>query len=249
MCLIVWEWNPENPSHLLIAGNRDEHFKRPTAPLHWWEDIRILAGRDLLAGGTWMGVGRSGRVAALTNYRDPALIRQDAPSRGSLVRGFLEGSMSCRNYLQSILNESSHFNPFNLLVFDGSTLMGLESRHKNIINFGRGVGGVSNADFNTPWPKVVHLHDTLLSCQGVDEFGQDEVLWRSLSDRHPVKDSALPQTGISIDQERVLSSAFISTPDYGTRSSTLIRLKRQGSSIEEKRFSPSGFQGSTKVFF
>jgi uncharacterized protein with NRDE domain len=230
MCLIAWQWAPDSASPLLIAGNRDEYYARPTASLQWWGDKRILAGRD-------------------SNYRDPALIRQDVPSRGTVVQGFVEGDMTSGHYLQSLLSRSSPFNPFHLLVFDGNTLMGLESRHQKIIDFEPGFGAVSNADFNTPWPKVTQLNDSLHSSQGIDEIRQDEVIWRSLSDRNTANDSALPRTGISLDQKRVLSSAFIATPAYGTRASTLIRLKDQGGAIEERRFNPAGHQGSTRVCF
>ncbi|HPW82765.1 MAG TPA: NRDE family protein, partial [Rhodoferax sp.] len=123
MCLIAWSWQPASATPLLLLSNRDEFYHRPALPLHWWEPapggVEILAGRDLQAGGTWLGVSRSGRLAAITNYRTPVPARDNTPSRGELVAGFLQGSQSAMEYLQALSDRAQDYNPFNLLVFDG----------------------------------------------------------------------------------------------------------------------------------
>ncbi|PIY30278.1 MAG: hypothetical protein COZ09_00550, partial [Comamonadaceae bacterium CG_4_10_14_3_um_filter_60_42] len=154
MCLIAWNWQPASRHPLLLIANRDEYYARPTLPLHWWHDAPILAGRDLQAGGTWLGISRTGRLAALTNHRDPASVRVDAPSRGALVSAFLQTELSASDYLTELASRAADYNPFNLLVFDGTRLMGLESRHAKVITMQPGIGAVSNADFLTPWPKL-----------------------------------------------------------------------------------------------
>lgn len=249
MCLLAWSWRPDANETLVLFGNRDEFYERPTQPLHWWEDGQVLAGRDVQGGGTWMGVGQAGRVAALTNYRDPTSFHADAPSRGALVSGFLQGSASAKDYLQALLAQVSDFNPFNLLVYDGTELMGLESRHAKVVRLEAGWGAVSNADFNTPWPKVTRLKRDVLAIQQGDGSIADEGIWQALGNQALASDTELPDTGVSIAQERILSSAFIATPGYGTRASTLIRLQSKRGVIEERRFDADGPAGTTRWMF
>jgi len=244
MCLIAWNWQPGEPNPLLLVANRDEFYARPTAALHWWEEAPILAGRDLQAGGTWLGVSRSGRLAALTNHRDPAMTRSDAPSRGDLVSQFLRGEMSAGDYLTQLQPQAALYNPFNLLVFDGTTLMGLQSRDERILTMAPGVGAVSNADFHTPWPKLSALRLGLQNslAQGP---ASDAQLLAMLHDRTPAADAALPATGIALDLERALSAAFVAMPGYGTRASSVVRYASNQIRFLEHRFDEHGTAGES----
>ncbi|MFM8339287.1 MAG: NRDE family protein, partial [Fluviibacter sp.] len=149
MCLIAWRWQPADETPLVLLANRDEFYARPTRALAQWPDSPVMAGQDLEGGGTWLGVTASGKLAALTNYRDPAMMEDGRPSRGALVQGFLEGSLDSEAYLNELARYAHQYNPFNLLVFDGRRLMGCESRgrHYEIVRFTPGVGAVSNAGF------------------------------------------------------------------------------------------------------
>lgn len=239
MCLIAWHWQPESQTPLLLIANRDEFYARPTKPLGWWEDAPILAGRDLQAGGTWLGVSRSGRLAALTNHRDPAHVRADAPSRGELVSAFLQADSSAADYLTELARRAADYNPFNLLVFDGEMLMGLESRHAKVIAMQPGIGAVSNADFLTPWPKLATLKDGLQALL-TKAHPRDAELLELLHHRGVAADADLPATGIPLALERVLSSAFIATPDYGTRACSVLRFEAHGVEFLEQSFDARG---------
>ncbi|QNM96624.1 NRDE family protein [Chitinimonas koreensis] len=221
MCLIAFRWQPDTDTPLLVAANRDEFYARPAAPLAWWPDGRILAGRDLQAGGSWMGVTRDGRFAALTNYRDPRDIKPGAPSRGALVAGFLAGSTGAADYLAG-LRPAAAYNGFNLLLYDGRELLGYESRADRVLRFDTGVHAVSNAAFDTPWPKVEALKAGLAI-----EADDDAALFALLADPAIAPDERLPATGVPLEWERALSAALIRTPDYGTRASTVLRLGRR----------------------
>ena len=246
MCLIAWNWQPASPTPLLLIANRDEFYARPTAPLHWWDDAAILAGRDLQAGGTWLGVSRTGRLAALTNYREPAAIRADAPSRGELVSAYLQTDTSAVDYLTELAGRASDYNPFNLLVFDGARLLGLQSRHAKVIALQPGLGAVSNADFLTPWPKLTQLKDGLQSLLA-QEGPSDEQLLALLHNPCVAFDADLPATGIALEFERALSAAFIATPDYGTRASSIVRFEADHLTFLEQSFDAQGATGTRQL--
>lgn len=246
MCLIAWNWQPERPTRLLLIANRDEYHARPSTPLHWWADADILAGRDEQAGGTWLGVSRSGRLAALTNHRDPRQQRSAAPSRGELVSAFLQRDISARDYLSQLADRADHYNPFNLLVFDGSSLLGLESRHAKVIALQPGTGAVSNADFSTPWPKLTRLQSSLHSLLQHDA-GRDAKLLELLHNSEPAADADLPATGIPLPLERLLSATFVRSPDYGTRACSIVRLEQRRVSFLEQSFSARGYTGTRRI--
>lgn len=244
MCLIAFAWNPGSPQSLLVAANRDEQYARPTAPLAWWEGSPILAGRDLKAGGTWMGVTPTGRFAALTNYRDPASIKPEAPSRGALVTDFLAGDDSAADYLHALRESAGRYNDFNLLLYDGRSLLGYESRGDRTLRFGRGIHAVSNAHFDTPWPKVEALKIGVATAQH-----DDAALFALLSDAHTAPDARLPSTGVPIAWERGLSAAFIRMPGYGTRGSSVLRIGPDMVAFEERRFEQGEAAGASRFEF
>jgi uncharacterized protein with NRDE domain len=248
VCLIAWNWQPESETPLLLLANRDEFYTRPTLPLHWWDDGRILAGQDLQAGGTWLGVSRSGRLAAITNYRLSTLNAGTKPSRGALVSDFLTGIESAQSYLESLIRRADAFNPFNLLVFDGQRFMGLESRSKRVLEIRPGLGAVSNADFDTPWPKLVRLK---IGLQKRIHLGQIDTphLLPLLQDPSRPDDTELPSTGVPLELERMLSATFVSSQHYGTRACSIVRLSHRQFSFFEHCCGAQGVLGQSKEFF
>jgi uncharacterized protein with NRDE domain len=250
MCLIAWNWRPELSPRLVLLSNRDEFYARPTAPLHWWDSGSagndILAGQDLQAGGTWLGVSRSGRLAALTNFRSAQGLQPNATSRGELVTGFLRGTMDGSSYLRDLANHSQIYNPFNLLVFDGKQLMGFESHSTKIISFPTGLGGLSNGSFNAPWPKLRRLRNALGKeiDSGLPEHSR---LLELLNDPSQASDVELPKTGVALTLERALSAIFITSLGYGTRACSVVQMGTNQVRFVERRFGQNGLQG-TQIF-
>jgi uncharacterized protein with NRDE domain len=248
MCLILIAWRVHPTYPLVVAANRDEFFARPTEPAAFWKNApQVLAGRDVQAGGTWMGVTRNGRFAALTNFRDPAQNRSGAPSRGALVAEFLTRTAKPQDYLEGIAARGSDYNGYNLLAGDGETLwwssnMGGEPRQLE-----PGVYGVSNHLLDTPWPKVGAGKTAL--AQALDQLPDDRALFNLLRDDDIHPDEHLPQTGIPLDWERLLSSAFVRSPDYGTRSSTVLCVGSDGwTSFDEQTWLPGAKPGGRLRF-
>lgn len=229
MCLILLAHDAHPRYRLVVAANRDELYARPAAPAAWWPDApEVLAGRDLRGGGTWLGVTRGGRFAAVTNFRETALAAPDAPSRGHLVGGFLRGADTPGAYLGALAARAGEYAGFNLLVGEGGGLRWLGSRGGAARALEPGVYGLSNALLDTPWPKVVRgkagLAVALAGGGEVDPAALFRVLW----DAEPAPDAHLPDTGVGLERERMLSSPFIRTPDYGTRASTVLLVGRDG---------------------
>ena len=237
MCLIAWNWQPGQG--LLLLANRDEFYARPTQPLHRWPDAPVLAGKDLQGGGTWLGLGRERRMAALTNVRDPRQFRANAPTRGALVADFLRGDMSAPSYLEVVAPQAAAFNPFNLLLFDGNSLLGFESQGAQTRVFAAGVNGVSNARFNTPWPKLQRLTQAL-GQRGIPPVVEPQALLPLLTDAQTVTDAQLPDTGVPLETERALSAAFIRMPGYGTRACSIVHIAGQQAHMWEQEFDEKG---------
>jgi uncharacterized protein with NRDE domain len=236
MCLILLGWQAHPRWRLVVAANRDEFHARPTAPAAWWpEHPQLLAGRDLEQGGTWMGVTRGGRFAAVTNFRDPAGVRPGAPSRGRLVSDFLLGEMPSLAYLAGLMPLAPAYNGFNLLVMDGTTLAWTSNRAPMARTLPPGVYGLSNHLLDTPWPKVAHGKAELREALAAPEAELEERLFATLARRDPAPDAELPHTGVGTELERALSSAFIITPEYGTRCSTVLLLAQDGSGLLVER--------------
>ena len=229
MCLILIASKSHPLYPLIIAANRDEFYHRPTAPLSFWDDNpEILAGRDLQEKGTWLGVTKKGRIAAITNYRDPTDINPDAPSRGLLVSNFLISAQAPADYLKAIENSGKNYNGFNLVIGDINQLWWYSNKKKNVLKIETGIHGISNHLLDTPWPKIKKtrsgLHDILNTSGPIDP----EDIFRLLADTNHPKDDDLPDTGVGREWERVLSSVFVSSEIYGTRSSAVILLDNFG---------------------
>lgn len=222
MCLITFAWRVHPDFPLVVAANRDEFYHRAAAPARFWEDQPlVLAGRDLQAGGTWMGVTRSGRFAALTNFREPG-VPPGQVSRGLLVSRFLEGTMRAEDYVQAVAEEGQLNSGFNLLAGDANGLYAFSNRGLAPLAVAPGVHGLSNHLLNTPWPKVEKARAGLqdLLAQPLRE----EALFSLMANEERAADDELPNTGVGLDMERVLSPLFIRSPNYGTRVSTVLKL-------------------------
>jgi uncharacterized protein with NRDE domain len=227
MCLILTAWRTHPRYPLVIAANRDEFHRRPTAPAAWWQDRpEILAGRDLEAGGTWLGITARGQVAALTNYRDPVQVKAGAPSRGGLVVEMLQSEQGVGARLEHLGDIGARYAGFNLLVTDGREL----GVHESVPAAGRtlepGIYGLSNHLLDTPWPKVQRAKSQL--AVALQSLPQDRELLELLRDDEVPADDDLPRTGVSLEWERLLSSAFIVGDGYGTRSSTILLVDQDG---------------------
>ena len=240
MCLILFAYRVVPGSPLIVAANRDEYFTRPAAPAAFWaEHPGVLAGRDLSGGGTWLGVSTAGRFAALTNFRNPATHKNDAPSRGELVRAFLTGRMSAGSYVEGLAREAKPYNGFCLLVGDGDHLFYHSNRAGAPLEVEPGVHGLSNHLLDTPWPKVVKGR-TALEHLTRSPFNIDDHL-ALLDDTVPADERDLPQAGVDAERERRLSSLRILSAGYGTRCSTVVRFTDAGTiDFAERTYRPDG---------
>lgn len=248
MCLIVFAYRAHPDYPVIIAANRDEFYVRPTEPLaHWEEEPNILAGRDRQGGGTWMGISRRGRLAALTNYREPDRHMPEAPTRGRLVSDFLKGSDDLNHHINDLDLTIRNYNGFNLLLSEGKRWMYLSNRGAGALELKPGIHGLSNHLLNTPWPKVRR------SCRAVENLilarrpPDMEAFLQVLQDRRIPPDDELPRTGIGLEWERRLGAVFIHSPVYGTRSSTVLLISNEGAvRIRERSFDVEGFAGETE---
>lgn len=247
MCLILCAWKSHPKYELLIAANRDEFLARPSAPASWWEDSPdVLGGRDLEQMGTWLGCTRDGRFAAVTNVRERSVQRKDAPSRGWLTRRFLESDLSVDQYLDELEEIGAEYNGYNLLVGADGTIGYHSNRGFGAKLLTPGIYGISNHLLDTPWPKVRKGKDRLsrlLARSGAEL--PVETLFELLSDRTVAPDDELPDTGLGIELERMVSPIFTVGKEYGTRCSTvLIRDTRRRVYFEERDV----LAGSTQCF-
>jgi uncharacterized protein with NRDE domain len=238
MCLIVFAWRPDHAQPLIVAANRDEFYARPTQPLAQWPDApHVYAGRDLEAGGTWLGTSADGRFAALTNIRNPALPLGHR-SRGELVAQFLAGDDSIERYLADVGQRSDEYGGFNLLVGNREHLYYLSSASPEPLLLSEGVYGLSNAGLDTPWPKVRKAKAALETQLDTPD---PLALMALLSDPDTAPTAELPDTGVSLATETLLSSLFIASPNYGTRASTVLIVNADGSrQFVEHSFGPYG---------
>jgi uncharacterized protein with NRDE domain len=226
MCLILLAWRAHADYPLVLAANRDELHARAAAPAAWWPDPKILAGRDLSAGGTWLGVARDGRFAALTNYRDPTIPQRNGPSRGKLVPATLAAMLPVERRLMQLRRTAGNYNPFNLIFSDGGRLAVFESVPDDGRLLGPGVYGLSNHLLDTPWPKVLTAKSAVGAA--LARLPDERPLLTLLRDERQADDAQLPRTGVSLEWERLLSSAFIRAAAYGTRCSSILLIDRHG---------------------
>ena len=251
MCLIAFAWKTHPRWTLVLAGNRDEFHARPSAALARWPDAPVIAGRDLEAGGTWLGVTPQGRCGVVTNVRDPRLA-QTGRSRGLLVADWLRGTADASAHALALRAVAGEYRPFNLLTFDPQAAYYLGNRpERRVQAVEPGIHGLSNADFNTPWPKTRQLMERLRLWLAGNTPDDLEPLFQALADERPADDDALPDTGIDKERERWLSSAFVRGDRYGTRASTVVLVERGGGGrIVERRFGPAGRpDGQTSIAF
>jgi len=237
MCLILVAWQAHPRFHLVVAANRDEFYARPSAAAAPWpEDPRVQGGRDLEAGGTWLGVREDGRFAAVTNVREPG-VPKGPGSRGHLVRDFLLGDQAPGGFTTSL--DGSAWSGFNLLAADADALWYRSNRNGPARALPPGVYGLSNHLLDTPWPKLEAAKTRF--ALALATLPAREPCFQILADREQVPDASLPSTGVPLAWERLLSSIFIASDTYGTRAATVVTRDRAGRiRLEERRFGPQG---------
>ncbi|MEM7313693.1 MAG: NRDE family protein [Planctomycetota bacterium] len=244
MCILFIAVNRHDQYPLVLAANRDEFYERPATASTFWDDRPdMLAGKDVQAGGTWLGLSRSGRLAALTNVREPQRVISNAPSRGHLVTGFLDGEPEDQ-LITRLRATRDDYNGYNLLFGSWNQLSVYSNRTNDLIRLNDGFYGLSNAALDTPWPKLNRGVKALEQrCNDSAPLNDDRLL-EILRDETKAADEHLPSTGIPLDRERLLSSAFIRSDDYGTRCSTLLTIQADGNArwVEQlyERGEPSG---------
>jgi uncharacterized protein with NRDE domain len=241
MCLIGIAWQSHPRHALVLAANRDEFHARPSAAAGpWKEHPHIFGGRDIARGGSWLAVSTHGRLAAVTNVRRMATPDPRSPSRGTLVSNFLTGSLSAREYAESLRDEAGNFSGFNLLIHDGAELLFLSNTPEfSVEALAPGFHTVSNASLDTPWPKATRISAALKSW-AADSWESFTPLFKALGDRTPAPEAELPNTGIGKPMEKMLSPPFIVSPNYGTRCSTVVTIGEGKIDFAERRFEPNG---------
>jgi uncharacterized protein with NRDE domain len=237
MCLIFLAYNKHPKYPLVIAANRDEFLDRPAKQLGFWEEHpSILAGKDLTAGGTWLGVTKTGYFAMLTNYRDLSNIKANAPSRGKLVLDYLTGELEPSNYLQALNGSAGLYNGYNIILGTVNDPWYYSNQNNKIYQLGTGIYGLSNALLDTKWPKVERgkkKFAQLIKQETIDI----ESLMSFMNDKNLAEDEQLPDTGIGYEKEKLLSSMFIDMPGYGTRNTTILLKDNEGNiHVTERSF-------------
>ena len=246
MCLITFALDCHRDHKLILAANRDEYFDRPTAQATFWDDApSILAGRDLLSGGTWLGVTRDGRLAAVTNFRDPSRKIAEPLSRGAVVADYLKGGLNSEDFLQRLDTLAGLCDGFNIIYGDTEGLYYFSNRGGTPGRIPAGIHGLSNHLLDTPWPKVTVAKEKLAELISRETL-DPESLFSAMKDESPFPDNRLPDTGVGIDRERLLSPLFIHGSDYGTRSTTLLFIDRNNTiTFIERSYYPTATEAFT----
>ncbi|NRD77784.1 NRDE family protein [Bacillus sp. BRMEA1] len=247
MCLILFAYHVHPVYKLIVAANRDESYQRPTLPIHFWEDYPdILAGRDLEKMGTWMGVTKSGRFAALTNYRNPKESAAGKRSRGELVADALKYKGNIKDYMRDLSDSKNLYPGYNLLAGDIEALYYYSNIGEKLVTIEPGIHGLSNHLLNTNWPKVQKGKAGLSKIISENPEGQiTDQLLALLQNSDPAPDNQLPYTGVSIELERMLSPLFIKSAHYGTRSSTILLQSEAEIQMIERVTHADGVDGVT----
>jgi len=241
MCLIAFAWRSHPRYHLVVAANRDEYFGRPAAPAGFWDDHpNVLAGRDLEAGGTWLGITLDGRFAALTNYRNPADKKTGAPSRGALVADFLTGRTGSEEYVRLVEKRAADYNGFSLLVGDVGSMFFFSNRSDRATRVAPGVHGLSNHLLDTPWPKVEKAKAGFAAL--LDAPFDSEAAFGLLNDTERASGGELPSTGVSLElEERLSAIRILAVGRYGTRCSTALCFSQDGRiEFHERSYNEAG---------
>jgi uncharacterized protein with NRDE domain len=249
MCLIFLSINNHSNYKLILAGNRDEFYYRKTASANFWKDHeQIIGGRDLEAGGTWLAMTKGGKIAMVTNYRDPRNINPMAPSRGHLVSDFLIQHEGAEAYLRNLFNNGKKYNGFNLIVGDTNALWYCSNYKAGIERLSSGFYGLSNHLLETPWPKVLRGKEKMIPILA-NSVIDPEMLFEILYDDQVAGDNLLPDTGLTLERERALSSMFIKTEGYGSRCSTVILIDMNNDVLfSERVYDLTTFQYTTQTF-
>ncbi len=249
MCLILFGYKVHPTYKLIIAANRDEFYGRPTKPLDFWEEDRsILAGKDLEAGGTWLGMTTSGKISLLTNYRDLKNIKPNAPSRGHLVSDYLSKDVDAQHYLENVAKKGKDYNGFNIICGDIDDLRYYGNYQNGVHQIDAGVHGLSNALLDSPWPKVVKGKEKIDNVIAHNEIVAEQ-LFATLYDDMKAPDNQLPDTGVGYEKEAMLSPMFIKSKNYGSRCSTVILVDNDNNILySERTYNPHDFSFETKSF-
>ena len=245
MCLILFAHKVHPDYPLVLAANRDESYARPTQPAAFWRDYpHVYAGRDLEQNGTWLGIARNGRIAAVTNFRDGNAVKNSQRTRGELVSNYLRGTQGAAEYANRVRRDGNNYNGFNLLLGDVDELFYVSNRNGGVTAVAPGVHGLSNGLLNTQWPKVTRGCAALSQLMNAKTQDLIDGLFTVLADRTTAEDADLPDTGIGLPRERSLSSAFIQTSSYGTRSSSVVLVNNHGQVVfVERSFGERGKLG------
>lgn len=241
MCIVALAWQVLPDTPLCLISNRDEFYQRPTAALYAWENSPIIAGKDLQSGGTWMGITASGRWAVLTNFRDATDKIQYLTSRGHLIQAFLESDLTPIRFAQALEKRQCDYAGFNLFLGDSNQAVYMSNRGEAPQVLAQGVYVVSNGLMTEHWEKTRHLRKRftqeflpMLQQAATPEADLEFAVWDILEDERKIIPELLPQTGISLEMEELLSSTFIQSPVYGTRCSNFLRMKNQQWQWQEK---------------
>lgn len=239
MCLITFSYKQHPDYDLIFAANRDENYSRPARPAQFWENHPdILAGKDLKAGGTWMGITKRGAFAALTNYRDPEIKKENPPSRGHLVLDYLKNDGDPVDYLKKLAQKADQYKGFSILAGTIDKLAYYTNQENNVQLLERGLYGLSNHLLDTPWPKIKRAKAQLNQIIQKDSISED-ALFDLLADEREAPEDQLPDTGIPKDMEKKVSPIFIKSEGYGTRCSTILLIGRNSRvTFSERWFKP-----------
>lgn len=247
MCLILFSLAHHPRFPLVIAANRDEAYRRPSSPAGYWSDApHVLGGRDLEAGGTWLGITRDGRWAALTNFRQAGAYKADSPSRGQLAARFLTGTARAADFAREVQRDAHRYNGFNLLLGEPGVVYYVSNRSERTERLVDGVHGLSNHLLDTPWPKVSRGKQALAALSPQCPRAATQALLAALRDASAPEETELPDTGIGVAGERILSPVFIASERYGTRASTVILISGDGRVwVTERAFGAHGVEAET----
>ncbi|OQY01445.1 MAG: hypothetical protein B6I26_03715 [Desulfobacteraceae bacterium 4572_130] len=239
MCLILFAYKVSKKHPFILAANRDEFYQRPTAPMNFWHNKPyILAGKDIKQGGTWFGINKKNkRFAGITNFRDPFSIKSNAPSRGEIIIDFLESTKKIELYINEFKKKADIYNGFNLVLGDKDSIFWFSNLKNKVEKIKIGIHGISNKFLNTPWPKIT------LGKKALHQIINENITYKSifsmLGNRTIAHDTKLPNTGIGLKWERILSPLFIKSDIYGTRSSTIMLIHKNGNiDIIERTYNP-----------